>query len=218
MVMATTPSTTEVRSGTVRVNGVRLYYEELGQGPAILGVHGTGSSALMWGAADPELASLGRVIVYDRRGCIRSQRPDLYDTTSTAEHADDAAALLDALGAAPAAVIGRSYGGEIVIDLALRHPECVRGLALLEGAPSSLSAEAAAWAESLRQQVLAPAADDPNSVGENDRGSGLAATVPAWAMGEARPGRHDPRWQVAGGARQQNTEASPADAMLVDVS
>jgi hypothetical protein len=44
MVMATTPSTTEVRSGTVRVNGVRLYYEELGQGPAILGVHGTGSS------------------------------------------------------------------------------------------------------------------------------------------------------------------------------
>ena len=38
--MATTPSTTEVRSGTVRANGVRLYYEELGQGPAILGVHG----------------------------------------------------------------------------------------------------------------------------------------------------------------------------------
>ena len=163
--MADTPSTTEVRSGTIRVNGVRLYYEEHGEGPAILGVHATGSSALMWGAAIPELARLGRVIVYDRRGCTRSERPAPYDTTSTAEHADDAAALLDALGAAPAAVIGRSYGGEIALDLALRHPECVRGLALLEGAPSSLSAESAAWEESLRQQVLA-AADDPNRVGE----------------------------------------------------
>jgi|Tabmets5t2r1_1033131.scaffolds.fasta_scaffold01315_3 esterase len=150
----------------LQVNGVRLYYEEHGQGSPILCVHGTGSSALMWAAAIPELARLGRVIVYDRRGCTRSQRPVPYDKTSVAEHADDAAALLDALGAAPAAVIGRSYGGEIAIDLALRYPERVHGLVLLEGAPGSLSAEAAAWEESLRQRVVAAAADDPNSVGE----------------------------------------------------
>jgi esterase len=35
----------------------------------------------MWGAAVPELARLGQVIVYDRRGCTRSQRPDPYDIT-----------------------------------------------------------------------------------------------------------------------------------------
>jgi pimeloyl-ACP methyl ester carboxylesterase len=148
------------------VNGVRLYYEVHGEGPAILCIHGAGSSALMWGAAVPELARLGRVIVYDRRGCTRSQRPDAYDKTSVAEHADDAAALLDTLGAAPAAVIGRSYGGQIATDLALRYPERVRGLVLLEGASLGLSAEAAAWEESLRQRVMAAAADDLATVGE----------------------------------------------------
>src|SRR5215211_2796444 len=104
----------------LQVNGVRLYYEEHGQGPPILCVHGTGGSTLTWAAAVPELARLGRVILYDRRGCTRSQRPDPYDKTSVAEHTDDAAALLEALGAAPAAVIGRSYGGEVATDLALR--------------------------------------------------------------------------------------------------
>jgi pimeloyl-ACP methyl ester carboxylesterase len=150
----------------VHINGVRLYYEEHGVGPPILCIHGTGGSALMWGATVPELARLGRVIVYDRRGCTRSQRPDPYDKTSVAEHADDAAALLDALGVAPAAVIGRSYGGEIATDLALRYPERVRGLVLLEGASLSLSAEAAAWEEALRRRVQAAAADDLTTVGE----------------------------------------------------
>ena len=149
----------------VRVNGVRLYYEEHGEGPPILCIHGTGGSALIWGAAVPELARLGRVIVYDRRGCTRSQRPDPYDKTSVAQHADDAAALLDAVGAAPVAVVGRSYGGAIAIDLALRYPERVRGLVLLEAAIFSLSAEALAWEESLRQHVLT-AAEDVTTVGE----------------------------------------------------
>jgi esterase len=164
--MPTTLSTNEARAGTVRVNGVRLYYEEHGEGPPILCVHGAGNSALLWGAAVPELARLGRVIVYDRRGCTRSERPVPYDTTSVGEHADDAAALLDALGATPAAVIGRSYGSEVAIDLALRYPERARALVLLGGAPSSLYAEAAAWEKSLRQRVLTAAAEDPNSVGE----------------------------------------------------
>lgn len=147
----------------LQVDGVRLYYEEHGQGPPILCVHGTGGSALMWGAAVPELARLGRVIVYDRRGCTRSQRPDPYDKTSVAEHADDAAALLDALGAAPAAVVGRSYGGGVAIDLALRYPQRVRGLVLLEAA---ILSEALVWEASLRRRVLASAAEDVTTVGE----------------------------------------------------
>ncbi|HEX2325780.1 MAG TPA: alpha/beta hydrolase, partial [Chloroflexota bacterium] len=47
----------------VHINGVRLYDEEDGEEPPILCIHGTGGSALMWGAAVPELARLGRVIV-----------------------------------------------------------------------------------------------------------------------------------------------------------
>ena len=46
-----------------------------------------------------KLARLGRVIAYDRRGHTRSELPEPYERTSVGEHADDAAALLEALGA-----------------------------------------------------------------------------------------------------------------------
>ena len=97
---------------TIRVNGVSLYYEEHGAGEPILCIHGTGSSAAFWRDAAAELATHGRAIVYDRRGCSRSERPEPF-VTNVRQQADDAAALIDALGAAPAIVIGRSYGGEI---------------------------------------------------------------------------------------------------------
>ena len=122
-----------------RVHGIRLYYEEHGSGAPIFCIHGTSSSALVWGDAVRELARLGRVIAYDRRGCTRSERPEPYERTSVAEQADDAAALLDALAAAPAVVIGRSYGGEVAIDLALRYPDRVRALVLLEPGALGLS-------------------------------------------------------------------------------
>jgi esterase len=94
-----------------RVNSIRLYYEEHGSGAPILCIHGGGSSALMWADAVEELARLGRVIAYDRRGCTRSERPEPYERTSVAEQAYDAAGLLDAVAATPAVVIGRSHGG-----------------------------------------------------------------------------------------------------------
>ena len=93
----------------------------------------------MWADAFDELARLGRVIAYDRRGCTRSERPEPYERTSVAEQAADAAALLDVLAAAPAVVIARSYGGAVAIDLALRYPDRIRALVLLEGDALGLS-------------------------------------------------------------------------------
>lgn len=115
----------------VLANGVSLYYEEHGAGEPIVGVHGGGSSAAMWVEAAPELAKHGRTILYNRRGSFRSERTEPY-ATNVHEQADDAAALIDALVAAPAIVIGRSYGGAIAVDLALRYPDRVRALVLLK--------------------------------------------------------------------------------------
>jgi len=138
----------------IRVNGVSLYYEEHGAGEPIVGVHGGGSSAAMWVAAAPELAKHGRTILYDRRGSFRSERPEPY-ATDVHEQADDAAALIDALATAPAIVIGRSYGGAIAVDLALRYPDHVRALVLLEGdVPSVSQTSAKEWAE-IEERLLA---------------------------------------------------------------
>src|SRR5512135_1604569 len=151
---------------SILANGVRLYYEETGSGAPIVCIHGTSSSALVWGDALAPLARLGRVIAYDRRGHTRSERPHPYDVTSVPEHVTDAAALLEVLEATPAMVIGRSYGGEIGLDLALRHPQTVRGLVLLEPAVLGLSASAASFAEPLTGEVLRTSSDNPRAVAE----------------------------------------------------
>jgi esterase len=141
-------------NGTVTVNGVGLYYEQQGAGEPILCIHGAGSSAIVWSDAVAQLARLGRVIAYDRRGCTRSERPQPYERTSVTEHADDAATLLEALGAMPAVVIGRSYGATVATDLALRHPERVRALVLLGGdAPPELAPATAAWGQALAERL-----------------------------------------------------------------
>ena len=149
----------------IRVNGVTLYYEELGAGEPILCIHGTGSSAAFWVDATRELATHGRTIAYDRRGFARSERPEPF-VTNVHQHTDDAAALIDALGAAPAIVIGRSYGGNVALDLALRYPDRVRALALLEGGPETLSESAMQWLADLERELFAAAEEDITTVAE----------------------------------------------------
>jgi len=154
------------RMPEIRVNGISLYYEEHGAGEPIVGIHGAGSSAAFWADAAQELARHGRTIVYDRRGCSRSERPEPY-ATNVHQQADDAAALIDALAAAPAIVVGRSYGGAVAIDLALRYPDRVRALVQLEG-DGGLSLSEAAMREvaELEEQVFAAAEIDMDTVAE----------------------------------------------------
>jgi esterase len=151
-----------------RVNGVNLYYEDHGAGAPIVLIHRCGGSALGFADAVTELSKLGRVTAYDRRGCARSERPAPYQRTSVAEHTDDAAALLDALEATPAIVIGRSYGGTIAADLALRYPDRVRALVMLEpDAPRKMAPKAAEWIDALAQRLREVAArDGTDAVGE----------------------------------------------------
>jgi esterase len=151
--------------GELRVNSVSLYYEEHGAGESILCIHGTGSSSVLWADAAAELGKHGRAIVYDRRGFSRSERSDPL-VMDVHVHADDAAALIDALSAAPAIVIGRSHGGEVAVDLALRYPDRVRALALLEGGGLALSEELRRWVAEVDEQIFAAAETDVGAVAE----------------------------------------------------
>ena len=78
----------------------------------------------------PRLAESFRVVIYDRRGHSRSQRPDT--PGSVDEDGDDLAALLEALDLAPAHVVTNSYGGNIALRLATRRPEVFRSLSCHE--------------------------------------------------------------------------------------
>jgi pimeloyl-ACP methyl ester carboxylesterase len=110
-------------TGSVISNRCDLYHEEQGEGVPILLIHPAGSTASTWGAATVELARIGRVITYDRRGYARSGGEPVH---SVSTHTGDAAALLESLETAPAVVVGTSAGAAIAVDLAVRRPDLVR--------------------------------------------------------------------------------------------
>lgn len=116
---------------TVDVNGASLYYEERGKGSPLLLVHGTGAYSDLWSPVLNGLAHFHRVIAYDRRGFARSSAAP---PGRLKDHARDAAELLEALGAAPATVVGWSGGGVVALDLAVSHPDHVASLVLAEPA------------------------------------------------------------------------------------
>jgi pimeloyl-ACP methyl ester carboxylesterase len=109
------------------IDGVKLAYEERGSGPPVLLIHGTGGN--VWGELPEMLARERRAIFYDRRGFGGSTHEPIKDPP---RHTADAAGLLEALDAAPAAVVGHSMGGVIALHLAVTRPELVRGLVLVE--------------------------------------------------------------------------------------
>jgi pimeloyl-ACP methyl ester carboxylesterase len=131
-----------------QANGITLCYETFGDpaNPPLLAVMGLGAQMIGWDAAFLErFASRGFFVIrFDNRDTGRSTiladrpTPDLQAIVrgdrSTVPYilddmADDAVALLDALGIARAHVMGASMGGMIVQAMAIRHPDRLLSLA-----------------------------------------------------------------------------------------
>lgn len=112
-------------------DGQRVAYSVAGRGPAVLMVHG--ALAETDGPLSDRLASEGfTVIGYDRRGYGDS--PPATMPRSMADHARDAAELLAYLQVAAAHLVGQSYGGNVVLQLAHDRPDLARSLTLQEPA------------------------------------------------------------------------------------
>jgi pimeloyl-ACP methyl ester carboxylesterase len=113
---------------TAHVDSIELYYEEHGSGDPLLLIMGLGADSVAWMLQVPEFSQHYRTIVFDNRGVGRSSKPA--GPYSIGRMADDAAGVLDTLGIERAHVLGVSMGGMIAQELALRHPQRVRGLVL----------------------------------------------------------------------------------------
>ncbi|MCH4548739.1 alpha/beta hydrolase [Rhizobium changzhiense] len=108
-------------SGMAKVNDIRMYYAEYGEGDPILFIHGGLGNAEVWGHQVADFAKDHLVIVADSRGhgrSTRSQQPFGYDLMTS-----DYVALLDYLKIDKVTLVGWSDGGIIGIDMAMKHPE-----------------------------------------------------------------------------------------------
>lgn len=111
-------------------DGVRLHYEVLGRANAtpVLMIQGLGADKHGWDMQRVPLATKYRVIALDNRGAGRSDKP--FGTWTLEQMADDAIAVLDAVGVERAHVVGASMGGAISQIIGLKYPHRVISLTL----------------------------------------------------------------------------------------
>lgn len=122
--------------GTVSAGGVATNHHDLGSGPPVLFLHGSGpgvSAWANWRFTLPALAPRFRVLAPDLLGFGFTEVPEEVTFTPTAwlEHLVD---YLDALDIGPVHVVGNSFGGALALHLATRHPQRVERLVLMGSA------------------------------------------------------------------------------------
>ena len=139
----------------ISVNGIRISCVDTGKGVPLLLLHGLGDSHDDWRMQIPEFAAKYRVIVPDLRGFGASERREPF---TIQRHARDMRTLLSALSIERAHVVGLSMGGAVAIELALRAPQVVASLVLVNTAPgftlTSWQRRRMAWLRVLVALVL----------------------------------------------------------------
>jgi len=140
--------------------GFRMKYEDRGDGFPLLLINGLGGDHTEWLLQLPEFSRHFRVIVFDNRGSGDSGSPP--GPYSTAQMADDAAALLSVLGISRTHVLGFSMGGMIAQEVALLHPDRVERLVLACTSPGGEGSDRPAF------ETVAPIAGFPGGDPEGE--------------------------------------------------
>ncbi len=117
----------------VQLKDVGIYYEIYGKGAPVILIGGLGSDIASWGGVVKVFSTYFQVIVFDNRGCGRS---DIGHNTYTINTmAEDAVNLMGYLEIRRAHIIGHSMGGCIALELAINHPERLDKLVLSNTTP-----------------------------------------------------------------------------------
>jgi pimeloyl-ACP methyl ester carboxylesterase len=190
-------------------DGVRIYYEAHGQRPdtvLLMHPHPIMNSRL-WKMQVPFLARHYKTVVYDGRGCARSDRPA---SRYSLDHlVGDAAAVLDDLQVSRCAIVATASGSRPAVALADRYPDRVAAMMLLaprfSGAPSITPGEWSQWKaryvteydDAVRHLMSIKVFPEPHSTKLQDDFWGwahetdpriiIAATQECWAHADVRP-------------------------------
>jgi pimeloyl-ACP methyl ester carboxylesterase len=116
-------------------DGVKIYYESHGSGPAVLLSHGYSASSRMWQGQVEALKDRYHVITWDMRGHGQTDSPEDQDEYSEEKTVDDMAAILRECGVDRAVIGGLSLGGYMSLAFNLKYPHMVRALMLFDTGP-----------------------------------------------------------------------------------
>ena len=216
-----------------KANGIELEYDEFGdpRAPALLLVMGLSAQMISWEEEFCErLAEAGpfHVVRFDNRDIGLSTSldelgvPEPFKVLAGEQEpaytlddmADDAAALLDALGIEQAHLVGASMGGFIVQLVAIRHPEKVLSLTSIMSAPGGIRDNVPGTPEANQVLVVVPPSDREGLIEHGVRVSRLLVGPVYFDEADARAKRAravDRSVRLAGTARQFGALAAAAD-------
>ncbi len=116
------------------VNGVRLHYVEAGAGPLVVLLHGFPEFWYAWRQQILQLAAAGfRVFAPDLRGFNLSAKPRGVGAYGIRAVVDDVRALIQSAGVERASLVGHDIGAGVAWVLAMRHPEAVERIVIVNG-------------------------------------------------------------------------------------
>jgi pimeloyl-ACP methyl ester carboxylesterase len=130
----------------VKVNGMQMYYEVSGAGDPLIVLHGAYMNIPSMGAIIPRLAKTHKVYAVELQGHGRTtdiDRPITYPNL-----ADDVAAFMNAIGLTRADVFGYSMGGQVGLQLAIRHPAKVNKLVA-----ASVAYDLEGWQQAFKDAI-----------------------------------------------------------------
>ena len=132
-------------SHAVASDGVKLYYEEVGQGTPIVFVHEFADDVRGWAAQVKFFGRRYRTLAFNARGYPPSDVPEDPERYSQARAAEDIKAILDHLQLPKAHVVGLSMGGYATLHFGLLYPERALSLTVGGAGYGSVSADRAAF-------------------------------------------------------------------------
>ena len=115
------------------INGITINYELEGEGKTIVFVHGLSDSLAYWKVLSENLKNDYQTLIYDLRGHGESSYDDRNTTIDL--YQEDLYQLLKSLNIENAVFVGLSLGGNVILNLAVNHPEMVNGLVVMSSFP-----------------------------------------------------------------------------------
>ena len=127
------------RDEWVTIDGLSFHYRDWGgSGQPVLLLHGLASTCHIWDMVAPLLAQDHAVIALDQRGHGKSAKPGHgFDFASVTQ---DVLGVINHLGRSAPVVVGHSWGGSVALELAVRAPESLKGMAWVDGGMIDASA------------------------------------------------------------------------------
>jgi pimeloyl-ACP methyl ester carboxylesterase len=117
---------------TIAISGADLHYTDAGRGDSVVLVHGSASDYRTWARQIPVFSREFRVVSYSRRYHWPNAPILPHDEYSMLSHVGDLVDVLRSLDAAPAHLVGHSYGAFLALLVAIREPALVRTLVMIE--------------------------------------------------------------------------------------